>query len=284
MLLFFGIVILVAILISTYFKLGYSFIFIAASFSIIMNFIAYYHSDKIALMISKAKRVSKEQAPNLYKTVEKICEKSKIPIPKIYIIPDTSINAFACGRNPKNSSIAVTEGALQKLEESELEGVIAHEISHIKNYDIRLMTIVVVLLGIVSILVDIAIRASFFGLGSRRRNENDSGILSIFGLIAIILAPIIAQLIKLAISRKREFLADASAALITNNPNGLADALEKIALENKKFRMASQATAHLFISNPFGIKSKNFISTLFSTHPPIEQRIKILRNFNNYNL
>jgi len=253
----------------------YGFVMIALMISLIMTSILYFSGDKIALSVNGAKEITKEQNPYLYNMVENLCLTSGQPIPKIYIMDDPAINAFATGRKPEISSIAVTTGALQKLANEELEGVIAHELSHIKNYDIRLMMLVAVLVGTISILIDWGLRFGFLGRrGSDREEGGSSPIFLIIGLILLILSPIIAQLIKLAISRKREYLADASGSLLTRYPEGLARALEKIAFENAPMKKASTATAHLFIANPFNGQK---LARLFSTHPPIEDRIKKLR-------
>ncbi len=246
----------------------------AIIFSLIMNLTAFFKGDKIALKVSGAQEITKQDNPYVYRMVENLCITAGLPMPKIYIIPDQAMNAFATGRDPEHSSIALTQGIIDKLENEELEGVIAHELSHIKNYDIRVMTIVIVLVGIVIILADWLIRGSFFS----DRDRNNS-ILIIIGIVFALLSPLFAQLIQFAISRKREFLADADGALLTRYPEGLARALEKIAKENKPMKRANKATAHLYFSSPFGIKNKKkSLSYLFSTHPPIEERIKALRN------
>jgi heat shock protein HtpX len=255
---------------------GYASLIWAAFISLGMTLFSYYQGDKIALVVSGAKGpLKKEDNPYLWRIVENLCLTAGLPMPKIYLIPDSAINAFATGRDPQHSSIAVTQGALEKLENEELEGVIAHELSHIKNYDIRLMTVVIVLVGIVALLSDWLLRINFF----RKDNEGDrpmNPLLLVLGVFLIILAPLIAELIKLAISRRREYLADASGALLTRYPDGLANALEKIAKENRPVRRATQATAHLYIANPFG-NTRKWLTNLFSTHPPIEERIKKLK-------
>jgi heat shock protein HtpX len=249
-------------------------LYIFVFFSFIMNFISYWYSDKIALTMSRAIPVkSKEENPYLWNMVENLCITAGLPMPKLYIIPENQINAFATGRNPQNSAIAVTQGALSKLENEELEGVLAHELSHIGNRDILVSTIAVVLAGIISILSDFFLRITFWGRGSRDRNN--SGIFLLIGIVLALLAPIGAMLIQLAISRKREFLADATGALLTRYPEGLARALEKIQKDTTPMRIASDATAHLWISNPF--KKLSGFHKLFMTHPPIEERIKALR-------
>jgi len=253
-------------------------LYIFVFFSFIMNFISYWYSDKIALTMSRAIPVkSKEENPYLWNMVENLCITAGLPMPKLYIIPENQINAFATGRNPKNAAIAVTQGALSKLENQELEGVLAHELSHIGNRDILVSTIAVVLAGIISILADFFLRMTFWSRGDRDRDNN--GIFMLIGIALAILAPIGATLIQLAISRKREFLADATGALLTRYPEGLASALEKIQKDASPMQVASDATAHLWISNPFKNKMSG-LHKLFMTHPPIEERIKILRGMN----
>ena len=222
--------------------------------------------------MNRAKEVKKEDNPELYRIVENLCIGAGLPLPKIYIINEDQPNAFATGRDKNHAVIAVTRGLLERLERVELEGVIAHELAHIGNKDMLLQTITVTLVGFVAILSDWFLRLSRFSY--KREREKGSEILFIFAILAAILSPIAAQLIHFAISRKREFLADATGALITRYPEGLARALEKIASYPYSMKVASNATAHLFIVNPFrGSK----IANLFSTHPPIEERIKALR-------
>ena len=249
----------------------------AVIFSLLMNIIGFWYSDKVALAISRAKPIEKSDSPELYRIVENLCIAAGLPLPKIYIIPEAQPNAFATGRDKNHAVIAVTQGLLDKLEKSELEGVISHELSHIGNKDMLLMTMVVVLVGFVSIISNIFLRSMWFG-GFKKRDSRGEGqlgsILAMAGIIFAILSPIIAMLIQLAISRKREFLADASAALLTRYPEGLARALEKISADKTPMKNVSPATSHLFIANPFRGKS---LTTLFLTHPPIEQRIKALR-------
>ncbi len=257
---------------------GYGGLIFAALISISMSLLSYYQGDKVALWTAGAQPIKREDNLYLYRLVENLCLTAGLPLPQIYLIPDQAINAFATGRDPAHASVAVTAGAIQKLDKSELEGVLAHELSHVKNFDTRLMAIVVVLVGIIVLLSNWLIR-SF--LWRRRDNNNDSGqlgiILVVLGLILAILSPLIAQLIQLAVSRKRELLADASGALLTRYPEGLAGALEKIARETEPMLRANDATAHLYIANPFGERAQKFFHRLFSTHPPIEERIKILR-------
>lgn len=248
-------------------------VMIAVSISLLMTLVSYYSGDKIALAVSGAKPIQKSENPYLWRLVENLAIAAGLPMPKLHLINDSAINAFATGRDPQHSSVAVTTGAIEKLENEELEGVLAHELSHVKNYDIRVMTIVIVLVGTIALLSDWMFRAHFLS----GRGDRDRGVHPIFLLLGVLLAiltPLIAQLIHLAVSRRREYLADASGALLTRFPEGLARALEKIALDKKPMARANTATAHLFISNPFGASR---LRTLFSTHPPLEERIKILR-------
>lgn len=254
---------------------GYDGLFIGILLSFGITSISYFQGDKIALMTSGAKPLEKNDNPYVYRMVENLCITAGTPVPKIYIIEDTVINAFATGRKPELASIAITRGAIEKLENEELEGVLAHELSHIKNYDIRFMMLVAVLVGSISIMANVFLHSGRF---SRRDNNREDGnamaIFAIIGIVLAILSPIIAEIIKLAVSRRREYLADASGALLTRYPEGLARALEKIAGDNRPLTNASQATAHLFFANPFSGKK---LSSLFSTHPPVEDRIKKLR-------
>ena len=248
---------------------------LALIISLAMTLISYYKGDAIALASTGAKLTSKEENPYVYRMVENLAISVGMPTPKVYIINSSALNAFATGRDPEHASIAVTTGIIAALENEELEGVLAHELSHIKNYDIRVMTIVIVLVGAVSLISNMFFHGGF--LGGRRRNAEENGggnVFAIVGIVLLIISPIIAKLIQLAISRKREYLADASGALMTRYPEGLARALEKIQQSNIPLNTASAATAHLFISNPF--KGKMFANA-FSTHPPIEERIKRLR-------
>ena len=245
---------------------------IALVFSLVTSVFSYYHSDKIALRSPGAKQITGTDNPYVYRMVENLCITAGMPMPKVHIIDSPALNAFATGRDPEHASIALTSGIVAALENEELEGVIAHELSHIKNYDIRVMTIVVVLVGMVAILGDLFFRGHLFG---GKSDSKGSGPLMIFAIVLVVLSPIIAELIKLAVSRKREYLADASGSLMTRYPEGLARALEKISADPAKLKKVSSATAHLFIANPFG-KSK--LKSMFSTHPPIQDRIAKLRN------
>ncbi len=275
MVIFIAIIVFIGWIFSDILGYGYGAMFIAFVISIIMTLTSYYKGDKIALRSAGAKGIAKGDNPYVYRMVENMAITAGIAMPKVYIIDSPAMNAFATGRDPEHASIAVTTGLINALENQELEGVIAHEISHIKNYDIRIMTIVVVLVGTIALVSDMFFRARLFGFGgSNRNNKNSGGWLALIGIALLILSPIIAEIIKLAISRKREYLADASASLLTRYPEGLASALEKISKSNQPLKTASAATAHLFISNPFKKKS---ITGLFSTHPPIEDRVNKLR-------
>lgn len=258
---------------------GFGIVGIALIISGLMSFGSYYYSDKMILALSGAKQIKKENNPAFFRIVENLCIASGMPMPKIYIMNDSAPNAFATGRDPKHAVVCATTGILEKLNKVELEGVIAHELSHVKNYDIRLMSIVVILVGLVALLADIFMRSLWFGGRSDRENRNSQSIFLIIGIVFAILSPIIATLIQLAVSRKREFLADASGALLTRYPEGLASALEKIAKDKEPLEAANNATAHLYIVNPFkGKEINNWFSGLFNTHPPIAERIKILRS------
>lgn len=255
-------------------------LFFAVIFSSVSALISYYYSDKITLAMSHARPVNLKSNPELYQLVENLTITAGLPMPRVYIIDDTAMNAFATGRNPKNAVVCVTTGLLSRLNKAELEGVIAHELSHIGNYDIRFMTLVVVLVGIITLLADWLLRFSFFG-GRDSENRGNNAIFMIAGLVLLIISPIIAMLIQLAVSRKREFLADASGALLTRYPEGLASALEKIAADKEPLEAANKATAHLYISNPLKDHkgdSVGWFAGLFNTHPPVQERIKRLRN------
>ena len=259
-------------------ELGYWGLAVAIVISVLMSLFSYYKGDKVALWTAGAKPIQKQDNPYVYRMVENLCITAGLQTPKVYIINDSAPNAFATGRDPKHASVALTTGIIDTLENEELEGVIAHELSHIKNYDIRIMTIVIILVGIIALLANWLLRARLFGFGKRddRGGGQLGAILMIAGLILAILSPFIAQLIQLAVSRKREFLADADGALLTRYPEGLAGALEKISHYKQPLRRASDATAHLYIINPFA-GTKKFAAKLFSTHPPVEKRIKALR-------
>ena len=248
---------------------------------IIFAVIGYYSSSSIALGISGAKEVSKEEEPELIRTVENLCIGAGLPMPKVYLIEDGSPNAFATGRDPDHAAVAVTRGLLEKLEPLELEGVLAHELSHIGNYDIRVMTVVVVLVGLAALMADFMLRLTFLGAGRRSSNRGRGGgmvMLIVYGAVILgaILTPIAAQAIRFAVSRQREYLADASGALLTRYPEGLASALEKISADPDPLEVANKATAHLYINNPLR-EHKSFLNNMFTTHPPIEERVRLLR-------
>lgn len=255
-------------------------LYIAVIVSILSSFFSYWYSDKIVLKMSKAKPIKPEDNRELYRLVENLCITAGLPVPKIYIINDSSPNAFATGRDPEHAVVAVTTGLLGKLDRAELEGVIAHELSHIGNRDILLATLVTVLVGLVVLLADWFIRISFF-----RRSSNDSKggqlqlIIMIAAIVLAILAPFFAYMMQFAISRKREYLADADGALLTRYPEGLARALEKISQDPNELRVANRATAHLYISSPLRNKGKRpgFFARALATHPPTEERIRKLR-------
>jgi heat shock protein HtpX len=252
----------------------------AVFLSIIMSFGSYWWSDKIVLGMYKAVEVEHNKNPELYHIVENLCITAGLPVPKIYIIPEMQPNAFAIGRDAKHAVVAVTQGLLNRLDKSELQGVIAHELSHIGNKDMLLMTVVAILAGVVAIIANLFFRISFWG-GGRRSDDNKGNagaILLILGIVAAILAPVAASLVQLAVSRKREFLADADGALLTRYPEGLARALEKISLDPTPMKIKNDATSSLFIDSPYKGKQKtNWFVKLFMTHPPIEERIRALR-------
>ncbi len=251
---------------------------LAVVLSVGMSVGSYWFSDKLVLSMAHARLIEKKDNPELYRIVENLCITAGLPVPKIYIINEAQLNAFATGRDKNHAVVAVTQGLLQRLNKVELEGVLAHELSHIGNKDMLLGTVVVVLAGVVALLANFFIRISF--LGGRNSDDNRAGaLLMILGLVAAILAPIAATLIKLAISRRRESLADASGALLTRYPEGLASALEKISADMTPMKVANTASAHLYIDSPFNEKqSKNWLINLFQTHPPIEERIRALRD------
>jgi len=254
-------------------------LYIAIIFALVMNVGSYWYSDKLVVAMTGAKPITHDEHRELWNVVENLAITAGLPMPKVYIVEDPSPNAFATGRDPEHAVVATTTGLLAILDRTELEGVIAHELSHVGNRDMLVSTVAVVLAGFVAIIADILMRSMMFGGGDR---DNKAGALFlILGIAGIILAPIAAQLIQMAISRKREYLADASGALLTRYPEGLASALEKIAAHSRPMRRANNATAHLFIADPFGNEKKSMgqkISNLFQTHPPAADRIRILRN------
>lgn len=251
---------------------------IAVVFSIVTSFTSYWYSDKIVLAMAGARLIERKDNLELYRLVENLCIASGLPLPRVFIIEEAQPNAFATGRDEKHAVVAVTRGLLEKLDRPELEGVIAHELSHIKNRDMLLGTVIVILVGIVAMLSDLFLRISFHGGGRRDSRGSGGGLIIILGILAAVLAPITASLIKLAISRKREFLADASAALLTRYPDGLARALEKISTDHTPLKKVNNSTAHLYISSPLrGEQSQSWFTKLFMTHPPVEERLRALR-------
>ncbi len=264
------------------FGYGFDMVGIALIVSGLMSFASYWWSDKIILSISGAREARRQEFFDFYTVTENLCLSQRMPMPKLFVIDDTAMNAFATGRDPQHAVVCATTGLLGRLNRSELEGVIAHELSHIQNYDIRLMSIVTILVGLIALLSDWLLRMTYWG-GSRRRDNREGGqvqmIAFVVGLVMAILSPLIAQLIKLAISRRREFLADASGVGMTKNPEGLARALEKISSDTEPLEAANKATAHLYFSNP--LKNTHgaigMFANLFATHPPVAERLKALR-------
>lgn len=259
---------------------GFGYLGVAFIFSGISTFISYYYSDRIVLGISGARPANKLEDKLLQGVVENVCLGAGIDKPAIYVIEDSAPNAFATGRDPKHAVICVTTGILAKLSRTELEGVIAHEISHIKNYDVRLMSLVSVMVGLIALLADWFLRMSFWGRGRDRDKGGIEAVILVLGIVFAILSPIIGQLIQLSISRRREFMADAGSVAITRQPQGLIAALEKISSDHEPLEAANKATAHLYIANPFKDKSKSAVgwfSGLFNTHPPIAERLNELK-------
>lgn len=257
-------------------------LYIAFLYAVISSFVSYWWSDKIVLAMSRAKEVKHNDSPQLYHLVENLCIAAGLPLPRIYVIDDSAPNAFATGRNPQHAAIAFTSGLLAKLDKQELEGVIAHELSHVGNRDILLATMISVLVGTVVLMADWFARWSFWG-GRRRDNNQESGgqILAIIAIILAILAPLFAQLIQLAVSRRREFLADANGALLTRHPDGLIRALQKISADPEPLEVANRATAHLYFASPFQNKRLiQGVAKMFMSHPPVEERIAALRQVN----
>lgn len=262
-------------------------LYVATSISILYSWISYYNSDKMVLAVSGAREVKKSDAPDLYRVVENLAITAGLPTPRVCIIADTAPNAFATGRDPEHAVVCVTEGLLNKLDKKELEGVIAHELSHVGNYDIRMMSLIAVLVSVIALLSDFFLRWGFMFGGGRDRDRDDNGggqvqlIFMVLAIVLAIVAPIIGLLIQLAVSRKREYLADASGALLTRYPEGLASALRKISSDTEPLEAANKATANMYIVNPLrenieGKGSKGFAAGLFSTHPPTVERIKRL--------
>lgn len=272
--LFTAFIISVALIITNAYNLDSSLLVFAFILSLGSSFTSYFWGDKIVLTLNQARPATRKEFFDFYTVVENLSIANQTPVPRVYVIETDAMNAFATGRDPQHAVVCATTGLLEKLNRTELEGVIAHELSHIKNYDILLMTIVSILIGSLSILIDMAYRSSFFRRNDDREDNQASTILTLIGFILIIFAPIIAQLIQLAISRRREYFADASAVKLTRQPQGLISALTKISQDNIVLDTASTATASLYIINPF---KGNKIASLFSTHPPVEDRIKALQ-------
>ncbi len=278
---FFGIVIAIGWVMAGVYQ-NPAILYIAVIFSVSMNFISYWFSDKIVLGLHRARPVDMAEHPELYRILENLSIAAGLPMPKFYIIEDKAPNAFATGRNAKHAVVCVTTGLLEILDRSELEGVLAHELSHIGNRDMLVSTVAVVLVGFIAVLSDMFTRSMMFrSFGDDNDRGKAGGIILLVGVLLSILAPIIAQLLHFAISRKREFLADASGALLTRYPDGLASALKKIAVYSRPMRTASNATAHLFLENPFGAdrdmgRKTPWLVKIFSTHPPVEDRIRAL--------
>jgi len=262
------------------FDYGPGAIGIALIFSGLMSFASYWWGDKIILALSAARPADRKRDFQFFTVAENLAMAAQIPMPKLYVIEDNSPNAFATGRDPQHAAVCATTGLLQKLNRTELEGVIAHEISHVKNYDTRLMSIVTILVGMITLLSDWFLRGVNFGRGRREKEEENLGaILFLLGIFFALLSPLIAKLMQLALSRRREFLADASAVMLTRYPEGLARALEKISIDKEPLEVANKATAHLYIVNPLKNlhSGVGWFANLFNTHPPVKERIRILR-------
>jgi heat shock protein HtpX len=274
---FFVLICILGLLVGVFWGDIYFGLILAIIFGMVYSLIAWFAGADMLLSLSHARPVTKEEFPHLFHTVEGLSLAAGVPVPKCYVIEDTALNAFATGRDPKNSAIVVTTGLLNKLNREELEGVVAHEMSHIKNYDIRAMMVAAIMVGVIVLLSDIMLRSFLYGRGGGDRDRGSGSLIFIIiGLVLAILSPLIAELIKVAISRKREFAADAGAAVLTRYPLGLANALRKIANDpDPLVDTANKATAHLYISTPFR-KTKGWLVNLFSTHPPIDERIKRL--------
>lgn len=276
MLIFIAVIALLSWVWSQYSDAGSSMVVFAVILASLMSLMSFYAGDKLALSSAGAKEIKQEDNPYVWRLVENLSITAGLPMPKVYLINDANMNAFATGRDPEHASVALTTGIIQGLENEELEGVIAHELSHIKNYDIRVMMVVIVCIGIITLLSDWLLH-SFLWRGNKDSDNKANAAIMLIGFILAILSPLFAQLIQMAVSRKREFLADASGALLTRYPEGLAKALEKISAQNSihPLRKVNKATAHLYFANPF--KTEN-INKLFSTHPPVIDRIKALRS------
>ena len=289
---FLGLIISLGWFFSYYYE-NQSILLFALVFSLFSAFFSYWFSDKIVLSLAGAREIAKKsEFPELYRIVENLVITAGLPMPKLYVIDDPSPNAFATGRDKEHAVVAVNAGLLKILDKDEVEGVIAHELSHVGNRDILLSTIVVVLVGVVNILADMFLRSRWFGFGRSRRDDDNRGgnsILMLLGIALVVLSPIIAFLIQMAVSRKREFLADANAVLLTRHPDGLANALRKISLTNVRPRYASSAMSHLYITSPFkedadrkeALPGTPRFATLFSTHPPVKKRIELLEKMDH---
>lgn len=276
---FFVLVMLIGYIVSWYFNSPIILI-IAVFFSVISSFVSYWWSDQIVLSMSNAKLVDHDNGREIYHLVENLCITAGLPYPKIYIIEDTAPNAFATGRDPEHAAIALTTGILAKLDKAELEGVIAHELSHVGNRDILISTVATVLVGTVILITDWSARSAFWGRRGNDRENSGGGIGLIIIILLAILAPLSAQLLQLAVSRKREFAADADGALLTRYPDGLARALEKISADPEELEVANRATAHMYIVSPLKggeNKKTSWLATAFMTHPPVEERVARLR-------
>ena len=275
--LFFLLILGIGYVFSLYTELGRYALVGAVAIAVVMSWGSYYYSDQIVLSMSGASPVTREQEPYLWNTVEGLSLAAGVPMPRLYVIEDSAPNAFATGRDPHHAALAVTRGLLDKMNRLELEGVVGHEMAHIRDYDIRFMMLVTVLVGTVVLLSDWMTRSLWYGGGRRRSGRGGGGgLLLVIGLVFVVLSPIIAQAMQLAISRRREFLADAEGARLTRYPEGLASALEKIAADTEPLEVANKATAHLYIYNPLRDHG-GWLNSLFSTHPPVEERIKRLR-------
>jgi heat shock protein HtpX len=272
--------ILLGYFLGTYWGSSYAGVIIAFLLALVMSLSAYFSGDKMVLAVSRAKRIEKRDYPQLFNVIEELSVAGGLPMPAVYVIDDTAPNAFATGRDPAHASVAITTGLMQKLSRDELQGVMAHELSHVGNRDILYATMVGILVGSIAMMSDFFLRSFFWGGGRRRRSDGEGGVAGLVLLVVAIalavLAPICAKLLQLAVSRQREYLADASAAKLTRYPEGLASALEKISGDREVLEVANRATQHLYIVNPIKPFEKR-ASSLFSTHPPIMDRIARLR-------
>jgi heat shock protein HtpX len=274
-----AILVVLGFLVGEYLGSGYVGVGFAATIAVIMSLSAYYSGDKMVLSISRARRIEREDNPKLSNVVEELAIAGGLPVPAIYMIDDSAPNAFATGRDPEHASVAITTGLIEKLNRDELQGVMAHELSHVGNRDILFATMVGIMVGSIVLFADFFLRSFFWGGARRRRGRSSGGggaILLVVALVLAVLAPLFAKLLQLAVSRQREFLADASAAKLTRYPEGLASALEKIACDRDVLEVANRATQHLYIVNPIKPFEKR-AKSLFSTHPPIEERVARLR-------